>query len=129
MWIDLDRPASRSWRVPVIALVAICAGLVGGFTATVAQAVHPRQVAVETHEVRFAIVGDGKVEYAALVTPEGVEQVASVIPHTVPVGTTVVLTVRSTIDTSCRILVDGVIVDEKTGGGGNSATCIWTVTR
>lgn len=130
-WIDLDRTAQAPRRqLSMMAVVAALAGIVGGLTATVAQAQLPD--APVTREVRFQESGDGKVEYAALVSASGIEQVASVVPHQVQVGTTVVLTVRSVAPswcTTCRILADGVTVNEKPAGGGNSVTCIWTVTR
>jgi hypothetical protein len=127
--IDLDRPASRARRLPVLAVAALAAGVMGGLVASVARArVH--EPAAPTREVRFATIGDAKVEYAALATTASVEQVASTAVHTVRVGVTVVLTVRSmppTWSASCRILVDGAIVDEGYGGGGNSVTCVWTI--
>jgi hypothetical protein len=107
-----------------MAVVAAAAGVAGGLVATVAQA-HARAT---PHTVRFAVVGEARVDYAALVTRDRVEQVASTTPHRVLPGTTVVLTIRSTTGGECRILVDNVVVNDASAGGGNSATCVWTVT-
>lgn len=131
MWLDLDqKPRTRTpseprprRRMPLLAVVALVSGALGGLVATVANS----QTPAPTYVVRFAVLGDGQVDYAALVTAGRVRQVASVIPHRVHPGTTAVLTIRSIEGATCQITVDGVLVDEADAGGGNSATCLWTV--
>ena len=83
-----------------------------------------------TREIGFEVQGKGRAAFAGVWTRT---QVIRYVPSTSVTRyadpLTAVLTVQADPfgQVTCRLRVDGVIVDERTAWSGSSATCVWVL--